>query len=438
MRRDQLQSLLDWKASPTRKPLLVQGARQVGKTYLLKQFAANSYENTLYCNFEEDPALAQLFDGKLSPDILIEQLSFYTNQKITPENTLIIFDEIQLSPRALTSLKYFNEQANEYHITAAGSLLGVSIGQVSAFPVGKVNFLDLYPLNFIEYLRAINEEKLADLVDNKSDFTPLAKPIHEKLMYHFDIFLFIGGMPEVIQSYTTNKDIIEARLIQDNIHKAYANDFSKYAAPDESLKISNIWQAIPNQLAKENKKFKFKDVEKQGRYARYELAIEWLRKAGLIYLSYNINTAKLPLSAYMDSNAFKLYYLDTGLLGARLNATPQLITLKNSLYTEYKGAIIENYCAKALIPLFDKNLYYWTSKSAAEVDFVIEHSGKIFPLEVKSGFTKHKKSLQSFQEKYNPEKIIRISPRNFIRENNFINIPLYAVSILKNLIETDG
>ena len=434
MRRQQFQALMDWKVSATRKPLLLQGARQVGKTYLLRQFATAAYANLIYCNFEEDPALVRLFDGKLSANTLIEQLSFYTNQKITPESTLIIFDEIQLAPRALTSLKYFNEQANQYHIIAAGSLLGMSIGQVSAFPVGKVNFLDLYPLNFIEYLQAIGEENLAQLLINKRDFEAIADPIHEKLIYHFHIFLFIGGMPEVVQSYSTNKDINQIQMIQSNILKAYANDFSKYAAPDESLKISNIWQAIPSQLAKENKKFKFKDVEKHGRYARYELAIEWLRKAGLIYLSHNISTAKPPLNAYLDSNSFKLYYLDTGLLGVRLNASPQLIVIQHSLYTEYKGALIENYCAKELSPIFDKNLYYWTSKSVAEIDFVIEISGEIFPVEVKSGYSKHKKSLQSFEEKYKSRAIIRLSPRNFTREGTFINIPLYAACILKNLL----
>lgn len=435
MQRTQFQALIQWKNSSDRKPLIVEGARQVGKTYLIKQFAKETYSDSIYCNFEEDPALSTLFEGKLSADYLIEQLSFYMNKKITAQNTLIIFDEIQASPRALTSLKYFNENANEYHIIAAGSLLGVSIGQRSAFPVGKVNFLDLYPLNFIEYLYAIGENMLGNLMEEKSDFSSLPEGIHEKLLHHFRIFLFIGGMPEAVANYQNNQDIQKVREVQNNIQNAYSNDFSKYATPDESLKISQIWQSIPSQLAKENKKFKFNDIKMNSRYARYELAIEWLRKAGLIYLAHETTCATPPLDAYIHSNAFKLYYLDTGLLGARLNSQPQLITQKDSLYTEFKGALIENYCAKEIKPFFGEHLYYWRSGNQAEIDFIIEHSGEIFPLEVKSGLSKHKKSLSSFQEKYHSRMAIRFSPRNFDQQGSFINLPLYAAGILKNFLK---
>lgn len=431
MKRQEIQSLIKWKNSPDRKPLILEGARQVGKTYLLKQFARKAYQNYIYCNFEEDPALASLFDGKLSAANLIEQLSFYMNKKITPENTLIIFDEIQTAPRALTSLKYFNEQANEYHLAAAGSLLGVSIGQESAFPVGKVNFLHLYPLNFIEYLEAMNEDMLAELLIKKNDFSPLAEAIHEKLIDYFRIFLFIGGMPEVVESYRTQRDVQKVREAQKNIQNAYASDFSKYATPDESLKILQIWQSIPAQLAKENKKFKFSEIKSGARYSRYELAIEWLRKAGLIYLAYETTTAKPPLEAYINTSSFKLYYLDTGLLGARLNAPPQLVTQKELLYSEFKGALIENYCAKEIKPIIGEHLNYWKSNSEAEIDFLVEESGNIFPLEVKSGFTKHKKSLTSFQEKYHPKKAFRLSPRNFDQQGDFINLPLYAACLIK-------
>lgn len=434
MERSQFQALVQWKKSPDRKPLVFEGARQVGKTYLIKQFAKAHYDNSIYCNFEEDPALSTLFEGKLSTDHIIEQLSFYMNKKISSEHTLIIFDEIQAAPRALTSLKYFNENANEYHIIAAGSLLGVSIGQMSAFPVGKVNFLTLYPINFTEYLQAIGEHLLVNLLENKSDFNPLSEAVHEKLMHHLRVFLFIGGMPEVVANYQQHDDIQKVREVQKNIQNSYANDFSKYATPDESLKISQIWQAIPAQLAKENKKFKFNDVKANARYARYELAIEWLRKAGLIYLAHEVTNAMPPLEAYLQSNAFKLYYLDTGLLGARLNTQAQLITQKESLYTEYKGALIENYCAKEIKPYFDNQLYYWKSGNQAEIDFLIETSGEILPIEVKSGFTRHKKSLTSFQEKYHPRKAIRLSPRNFDKQGDFINLPLYAVSVLKNFV----
>jgi predicted AAA+ superfamily ATPase len=434
MERKQLQALMQWKNAPDRKPLVFEGARQVGKTYLIKQFAKANYQDFIYCNFEEDPALSTLFEGKLSAPHLIEQLSFYMNKKIIPHNMLIIFDEIQAAPRALTSLKYFNENANEYPIIAAGSLLGVSIGQMSAFPVGKVNFLALYPLNFIEYLQAIGEHLLATLLEEKNDFNPLPEAIHEKLIHYFRTFLFIGGMPEVVANYQYYQDIQKVREVQKNIQNAYASDFSKYATPEESLKISQIWQSIPAQLAKENKKFKFNDIKMNARYSRYELAIEWLQKAGLIYLAHEITSATPPLEAYAQSNAFKLYYLDTGLLGARLNTQPQLITQKESLYTEYKGALVENYCAKEVKPFLGEQLYYWKSGNQAEIDFLIEISGEIFPLEVKSGLSRHKKSLTSFQEKYQPTKAIRLSPRNFERQGTFINLPLYAVSVLKNFL----
>jgi len=434
MKRLLFQELISWKNSPDRKPLILEGARQVGKTWLLKQLANEVYSNFIYCNFEEDPMLVSLFEGKLSANHLLEQLSFYMNKKISAEDTLIIFDEIQAAPRALTSLKYFNEQANEYHIAAAGSLLGVSVGQESAFPVGKVNFLHLYPLNFIEYLQAIGEEGLANKLVEKKDFTPLSHAIHEKLIHYFRIFLFIGGMPEVVASYSSHQDIQKVRDIQKNIQNSYANDFSKYASPEESLKISQIWQSIPAQLAKENKKFKFNDVKSGARYARYELAIEWLRKAGLIYIAYATSTAKPPLDAYINSGDFKLYYLDTGLLGARLNAAPQLIVQNEMLYTEYKGALIENYCAREIKPLFEDHLHYWRSESIAEIDFVIEDAGNIFPLEVKSGMTKHKKSLTSFQQKYHSPRAIRFSPKNFDMQGSFVNLPLYAACMIKNFL----
>lgn len=434
MERHLFPTLMQWKNSLDRKPLVLEGARQVGKTWLLRQFAKEAYTDSVYCNFEEDPALVSLFEGKVSANHLIEQLSFYMNKKISPKNTLIIFDEIQAAPRALTSLKYFNEQANEYHIAAAGSLLGVSMGQESAFPVGKVNFLRLYPLNFIEYLQAIGENALANSLVEKNDCVPLAHAIHEKLIHYFRIFLFMGGMPEVVANYQSHQDIQKVRDIQRNIQNAYSNDFSKYALPEESLKILQIWQAIPSQLARENKKFKFSDIKRGARHARYELAIEWLKKAGLIYIAYDTTTAQSPLDAYINSSHFKLYYLDTGLLGAKLNTVPQLIVQNEMFYTEYKGALIENYCAKEMKPLLEDHLYYWRSESMAEIDFLIEDAGIIYPVEIKSGMTKHKKSIVSFQQKYSSKRAIRLSPNNFDLQENFVNLPLYAACIIKNFL----
>jgi len=345
-----LQQLQEWQRSPLRKPLILQGARQTGKTYLVTEFAKQSYENFVYCNFEENLAFSSMFDKNLDPALLIENLNLYHGTSIKPEKTLIIFDEIQVSQRAITSLKYFNEKANQYHIIAAGSLLGVSIGQNSSFPVGKVDFMDLYPLNFLEYLIALGESGLADLLINKKDFLPLAEPIHEKLTNFFRTFLFIGGMPEVVSNYIEQKDIELAQKIQSLIIQSYNNDFSKYAEPNESIRISNVWQSIPFQLAKENKKFTLADIESGARLSRYELAFEWLRKAGLIYLAYNTTTGKAPIKSYINSKKFKLYYLDTGLLTACLKAPPEIAAVVDSLYTEFKGALIENYVAKELFP----------------------------------------------------------------------------------------
>lgn len=425
------QQIINWKNSSSRKPLLLHGARQVGKTYLMLEFAKANYKNYVYINFEEDPSLGELFSKSIAPDVLIEQLSFYTNQKIEPHETLIIFDEIQLVDRAITSLKYFYEKANDYHVMAAGSLLGVSIGRQSSFPVGKVDFLDLYPLNFIEYLQAIDETMLANLLLEKNDFTAIATPLHEKLTRLFRTFLYVGGMPEVVEHFRVNRDVVAVQRIQEAILKAYANDFSKYADPSESLKISNVWQSIPAQLSKELKKFQFKLLDTNARYSRYELAIEWLRKAGLIYLTHNIKTAQLPLDGYIEPNIFKLYYLDTGLLASRLGLSSQLITHGDELYTDFKGAMIENYVAKEIKPVLGEHLYYWSSNNKAEVDFVVALNNQIVPIEVKSGLSRHKQSLRSFQEKYASQIILRFSPRNFTREGDFANIPLYASCVFK-------
>lgn len=436
MKRAAFAQLTTWQQSTRRKPLILEGARQTGKTYLLNEFADHCYSSKVYCNFEEDSNLNDLFSGNLDPKALIERLSLYHGTKITPHETLIIFDEIQIAQRALTSLKYFQEKANDFHVVAAGSLLGVSLGQSSSFPVGKVNFAKLYPLNFLEFLDAIGEPMLSKMLEEKTDFTAIPGPIHEKLSSHFRLFLFLGGMPEVINSYIQEQDIQVAQSIQREINNSYRNDFSKYASPLESIRISDIWQSIPYQLAKENKKFTFSQIEKNARLSHYEFALEWLRKAGLIHVAYNCSTGKAPIKAYINAKKFKLYSLDSGLLTSSLNAPPHIIVTVNDIYTEFKGALVENFVAKELQPQYDEYLYYWASKSQAEIDFVVEHNGSIIPVEVKSGLTKHKKSLLSFKEKFQPPYIIRLSPQNFHQDNDFVNIPLYATCVLKHLLNT--
>jgi len=431
MERILYKQLLAWKSQANRKPLLLQGARQVGKTYLVKEFARKEYTDCAYFNFEQTPELGSLFDSSLDPGILIESLGAFIGRKIEPGSTLIFFDEIQAFPRALTSLKYFCEDAPGYHIVSAGSLLGVSVGKTSSFPVGKVTFMTLYPMNFFEYLSALGENMLLKLLEEKKLTEPLPEIFHDKLTRLFKYYLYIGGMPEAVQNYINNKDIEQVRRIQKEILGAYERDFSKYSTPGEAIRVSEIWRSIPVQLARENKKFKYSDVIKGGRASRLETAIEWLRKAGLIYIVYNIKTPKLPLLGYTDRSKFKIYLLDPGLLGALLEVPSQVIILGDKLFSEYNGAFIENYVADQLIGHRDaKDIYYWTSDSEAEVDFVLSIAGEIFPLEVKSGLSGRVKSLRVYAAKYHPLKVFRTSPRNFTEDGDLINIPLYAVHLL--------
>ncbi|MCD4793018.1 MAG: ATP-binding protein [Bacteroidales bacterium] len=432
MKRTLYHKLLKWKQSKNRKPLLLQGARQVGKTYLINQFGKSEYKNLVYLNFEQTPNLETLFHKELLPEKIIYNISLYLGKKISFEDTLLFFDEIQIAPKVLTSLKYFLEQAPQYHIIAAGSLLGVSVGKKNSFPVGKVNFMTLYPMTFSEYLIAIGENLSDETLKNKIQAQAEALPelIHEKLLSHLKTYLFLGGMPEVLQEYINNKDIVAVREIQNDILKAYKRDFSKYTEKSQAIKTSELWNSIPYQLAKENKKFKYSDVRKKSRASTFENTIEWLNNAGLINIAYNISVPKLPLSGYADYSKFKIYLLDTGLLGAMLNVPSKIIIEPNKLFSEYKGAFIENYVANELVSNSEKELFYWTSRSEAEVDFIIQKEDEIYPTEVKSGLNRNMKSLRSYADKYNPKLLYRISPRNFVQSDNFINLPLYACGYL--------
>lgn len=427
--------LLEWKKKSNRKPLLMQGARQVGKTYVLKEFGKKEYSDLAYFNFEEDKELSQLFKQSLKPTVLIDSLSLYRGKKIEKNSCLIFFDEIQIEPAVLTSLKYFCEEAKDYHVVSAGSLLGVSIGKTSSFPVGKVNFIDLFPMNFHEFLIASDNEMLAEHLQNKNDYLQLAEPVHEKLLSLYKMFLYLGGMPEVIHSYLNAKDPVQVEEIKNEILLSYERDFSKYTTPADSIKISNLWDSIPVQLTKENKKFRYKEVSKNGRASTYILSIEWLKKAGLINISYNIKVPRLPLAGYQDRSKFKLFLLDTGILCVKLNISSKIIVTGDNLFSEYNGAFIENYVASELTSLFKPPLHYWTSKSDAEVDFIINSDNHIIPLEVKSGYGKGIKSLRSYAEKYSPKKMYRTSPRNFMQDGDFCNIPLYAIGFIKNIIQ---
>lgn len=426
MKRTLYKNLIDWKNSDRRKPLLLQGARQVGKTWLVNEFGKAEYSDYIYLNFEENPDLRQLFIGKITPAKLIDNISLTIGRKISAEDTLIFFDEIQTAPEALTGLKYFYEQAPEYHIIAAGSLLGISVGKQSSFPVGKVHFMALYPMTFIEYLMAAGEELVAEKLTGMDKPETLPEPVHNKLLEHYKMYLFLGGMPEVLQDYLNHKDIQSVRQIQWEILEAYQRDFSKYTGANQAIKTSELWNSIPVQLAKENKKFKYSDVRKNARAATFEQTIEWLKKAGLIYVVHNIGTPKLPLSGYADFSKFKIYMHDTGLLAAMLNLSSGIIVKPTEIFSEYNGAFIENFVAQQLVAHGYRELFYWTSKSDAEVDFILQIRDDVFPLEVKSGKSKNLKSLRSYANKYHPKLIYRTSPRNFIQSGDFINIPLYA------------
>lgn len=431
MKRIAYNDLISWKNNINRKPLVLQGARQVGKTYLVKEFGKREYKNLYYLNFEQDSNLASLFGSSLNPEDIINNISLYFGTKIIANDTLLFFDEIQIAPRVLTSLKYFKEQAPDFHIIAAGSLLGVSIGKEGSFPVGMVNFLTLYPMSFSEYLTEVGEDLFLDSLSSLEKPAPFPDGIHDKMLTHLKMYLFLGGMPEVIKEYGRNKDIQYARSIQTDILNAYERDFSKYTERNQAIKTSEFWNSIPGQLARENKKFKYQDIKKTARTNMYEQTIEWLRKAGLVHLTYNVETPKIPLSGYADFSKFKVYMHDVGLLAAKLNVSSDQIVKPDALFREFNGAFIENFIAQELASSGKNQLFYWTSRSDAEVDFLVESNQKIIPLEVKSGTSRNIKSLQSYASKYSPEKVFRTSPRNLIQSDNFINIPLYAINLLK-------
>lgn len=431
MKRTLYQNLLDWKSSLRRKPLLLQGARQVGKTWLINEFGRKEYKEYIYLNFEQTPNLKSLFGGELSPHKIIENIGLWLGKKINSEHTLICFDEIQNCQEAITSLKYFQEKAPEYHLIAAGSLLGVSLGKTSSFPVGKVNFLTLYPLSFSEYLDAVGEALLGEKL---TVLQALPDLLHEKMLELLKMYFFLGGMPEVLADYIQNRDIQAARNIQKDILNAYVRDFSKYSDPIQAIKVTEIWQSVPFQLAKENKKFTYHDVKQNARSMTYQQSIEWLKNAGLIHVVYQIRAAKLPVSGYADYAKFKIYALDTGLLGAMLNLSSDIILKPNELFSEYNGAFVENYTCLELIKTVGHNLFYWSSEREAEVDFVFQWENNIYPLEVKSGMNRNTKSLRSYADKYQPPLLLRASPRNYTKSDDFINIPLYGLLGIQSVL----
>jgi len=428
MKRDLYKQLLLWKNSPLRQPLLLQGARQVGKTHLLKEFSVQEYKNCCYVNFEEMGACKNFFETDLKPHRILRDLSIHLEIKIEPATTLIVFDEIQQCPNALTSLKYFCEHAQEYSVAAAGSLLGVKLSGARGFPVGKVHFCHLFPMSFFEFLDAVGRPMLRTLLEEIKDFEPIAEPHHQQLLELLKIYLYVGGMPKPVLRYVQTGDFDVVRETQEDLLKAYVHDFAKHAPPSLVMKITQIWDSIPIHLGKENKKFIFSALKKSARARDYEEALQWLLDAELIYRVNQITTPKLPLKSYGDREAFKVYLLDVGLLAAMCRLPARIIVDGDHLFVEFKGSFTENYVAQALKTALGGPIYYWASEREAEVDFLVEWEGELFPLEVKSGRSTKKKSLLVYQKKYHPRLLSRSSLMNVKKDGDLCNYPLYLVS----------
>jgi len=439
MKRDIYNSLIQWKLSNIRKPLILRGARQTGKTYILKEFGQNEYRNVHYFNFEENPEFAHFFEQNLDPKRILSDLSIYCKQTIKPKNDLIIFDEIQVSNKALNSLKYFCENANEYHIVSAGSLLGIKLSSPGSFPVGKVNFLNLFPLTFFEFLDAINQSEYRQMLENVNSFAPLAVAFHQNLIRNLCKYYFVGGMPEAVKHYAATTNCTEVRQIQKDIIDSYTLDFTKHAPVHDIPKLTLIWDAIPAQLAKDNKKFIFSSLKQGARAREYENALIWLNDTGLIYKVTAIENSRFPLQLHAIKTCFKIYYLDIGLLGAMAKTIIETMVQGTRLFNGYKGSFVENYIAQQLSALMDQNMYYWRSKNAkAEVDFLCEINGQIYPLEVKAGINPKSRSLKSYADKFSPPHLLRTTLLNFKQDGNICNIPLYAISLLPKLLQCNG
>jgi len=435
MKRYNLADLIAWKASSSRKPLLIRGARQVGKTWLMREFGNTQYTQTVYINFEKDKLMHSLFTDDFNIDRVIVALQLETGIIVDPENTLLIFDEIQAAPGAITALKYFQEDAGRYHVIAAGSLLGVALHEHVSFPVGKVEFMDLYPLSFTEFLEATGETALAGLL--KGGDWKLINAFKSKFIDLLKQYYFVGGMPEAVFRFSESKNFKEVREIQKQILDAFENDFSKHAPVEIVPRIRMVWNSIPSQLARENRKFIYGLIREGSRAKDYELALAWLTDCGLAYKVYRATKPAFPLKAYEDLAAFKLFMADVGLMSAMTDLDPRTLLSGNQLFSEFKGALTEQYVYQQLRTMEDISVYYWSAeRSAAEVDFVIQHEGLIIPLEVKAEENLKAKSLKVFIEKFNPGKAVRLSMSDYREQDWLINLPLYAESILPALIKT--
>lgn len=433
MKRYAIKQLLEWKNNPNKKPLIIEGARQVGKTWLMQEFGKSEYRQVAYINFENNLQMKMVFDMDLDPKRIIQDIGLNTNLTINPKDTLIIFDEIQECPRALTSLKYFNETAPEYSIIAAGSMLGVTLHKGTSFPVGKVDFMTLYPMSFVEFLEAIGEERFIPFME-KLDFqtTSVFKDVIVRLLKHY---FYIGGMPEAVQDFVINKDFIRVKDIQNKILKSYEMDFSKHIDSNLVEKIKLLWNSIPAQLSKENKKFIYGAIKKGARANDFELAIAWLRDCGLIYQVHRVNKPIDPLKFYEDFSAFKIFILDIGLFCNLSNVSSSLLIENKKIFEEFNGALTEQYVLQQL-KTKEKNIFYWsTDTSRSEIDFMIQSEENVIPIEVKSTINLQAKSLKFFREKFKPKISVRTSLADYKKTDDLYDIPLYMIEFIDKIIK---
>ena len=426
MRRFAMDKLLDWKKKSNRKPLILMGARQVGKTWLMKEFGKTYYEKTAYISFYNNQRMQAVFDTDFDIKRIIMNLNIESGVTITPENTLIVLDEIQNAPKALESLKYFCEEAPEYHVIAAGSLLGVALHEGISYPVGKVDLLDLYPFNFREFLCAMDEEGLESALETK-DYN-LIDNFADKYLFWLKNYYYTGGMPAVVDAFRLNKDYAEVRQIQSDIVRQYEGDFGTHIKAKVLPRIRMVWDSIPMQLAKENKKFFFGQIKKGARSSEFEIAIQWLLDCGLVYKVNRVNEPHMPLKAYKNMNAYKLFVLDVGLLGAMSELPAESILEGNDIFVEFKGALTEQYVLQQLISDTPYTPYYYGNEKATfEQDFLIQKAKSIVPIEVKAEQNIRSHSLKTYCEKFQPEEAVRFSALKYKEQEWMVNIPLYAV-----------
>ena len=426
MYRESIASLKKWKEDKFRKPLIVRGARQVGKTWLLQEFGRTSYAKFIYVNFEETPSLQSIFSSDFDIERIITVLQIHAQMTITAEDTLIVLDEIQSAERGVTSLKYFCEKVPQYHVIAAGSLLGMGLHSQVSFPVGKVDFLDLRPFSFSEFLLSQDEKALVEALKAKN--WSVVSMFTEKLKEYLRYYFYVGGMPEVVDAFAQTRDWQLVRRIQNRILNSYEGDFSKHAPNETVPRIRMVWQSIPSQLAKENKKFVYGVIREGARAKDFELAIQWLTDCGLLLKSHRVSKPGIPLAAYQDISVFKLFLHDVGLLGAMAGLNVRTIIEGDEIFTEFKGALTEQYVMQQLRLDSERYIGYWTNdRSTSEVDFVIQEEGEVIPIEVKSGENLKAKSFRLFCEKYKPSKAIRTSLSDYKEESWMENVPLYAI-----------